>query len=962
MGGVTIPIGFHVTTKGPSLVYSLEDNYAWLDSAGIEVPIVKENEAGTFEERRNSRRKNLFQKMITDEIQKEFLIKSSNSIIIVVGVLSITEQKFINLVSRQYKKKNKFVIHNFYQITTMDAIIQKISQDIVYSFNVVPQNFTNPKDRFPVYFLDYSTNTYHFVIGHHTIKNPNFSRYFNQLTFEYIKKQGATTYKTLNFLKEFQQTFSVLMKKIYSNPDTPDREFVLEDTEDSNNSEEENYERKQLICKNSNFKENNIFLNVDVNEVGELMFGRKLSFEHYCFVGKIEKKQFLFVDLCLISSEKKCEFKDVEVGDDVLIINFTNAHIEVPMTSGEIEIDPTAGTLQDGKPEFLKQSNVMRVKIPISFKKRPQNKRPDEFSSHLDAEALTHLKELKLLKKDDHITENEIQNNKKFQEAMFQDNIASENVEIQKITHEKPKKQNQQEFSSDKFYDVFFEIQEKTFVPREQEKIVTFPENDLKLEEIKILIKIDKIIEHVFNNIRNWKIVSFTGLYNKGKTFILSKIFGCQNPSDSPLTGFDQITKGLCIKIDEQNHILYLDSEGFERAITKKWYRSNANLYDNDFELRLRAIREKIYQQFILEHSDIIVIVLSQLTNSDQKLLERIKSWKNIEKKKIIILHNFHDLASVSEVKEKIVKLSNYFYYDNDPIEFPKIILQELKEKNLQLENLNREYFEEEVIRDHLNSIKISHIFFANDTSIAGKYYNETSLSFLKNTIATTQTQPVDIVEKFLNYANEIMKEHFKIEENTSIKISGRETPVSKPVILEMIKSAERPDIPIKVASTKAKINDPISVNRIVLNFMGEVESLENCKPIFSFKTEAINNKIFKGIITLQFPFSKKYYIIEKIYEPLKINPETKDLDFLFYITKTKYKINPADLQISEFSEILDKTTSGLSRLKFNVMKGMQDGKRIKLLSEDEDEDSQKMEINDQGELVYTFNYSYAKS
>ena len=134
-----------------------------------------------------------------------------------------------------------------------------------------------------------------------------------------------------------------------------------------------------------------------------------------------------------------------------------------------------------------------------------------------------------------------------------------------------------------------------------------------------------------------------------------------------------------------------------------------------------------------MEHSDIIVIVLSQLTNSDQKLLERIKSWKNIEKKKIIILHNFHDLASVSEVKEKIVKLSNYFYYDNDPIEFPKIILQELKEKNLQLENLNREYFEEEAIRDHLDPIKISHIFFAKELSIAGKYYNETSLSFLKN-------------------------------------------------------------------------------------------------------------------------------------------------------------------------------------------------------------------------------------
>ena len=96
-----------------------------------------------------------------------------------------------------------------------------------------------------------------------------------------------------------------------------------------------------------------------------------------------------------------------------------------------------------------------------------------------------------------------------------------------------------------------------------------------------------------------WKRVAFTGLFNKGKTFVLSKLFGKIEIGNE--MGFDQITPGLCIKVDKKNKILYIDSEGIERALLKKYFKDNYNILESDFELRLRAIKEKIYQHFLLE-------------------------------------------------------------------------------------------------------------------------------------------------------------------------------------------------------------------------------------------------------------------------------------------------------------------------------------------------------------------------
>ena len=177
--GVSMDEGCEMHTLGPSLIYSREDNFGYVDTAGFEVPIFNDEKLeikneNDFSKHYEQRREAVLKKLMTDEIQREFIISCSNVLVIVVGILSVTEQKMINLISKQYKDRKKYVIHNFYEISNLHSIKQKIRSDILYSFNTVPLRFPDTQpDMFPFYFLEPETKTYHLVIANSFIENPN---------------------------------------------------------------------------------------------------------------------------------------------------------------------------------------------------------------------------------------------------------------------------------------------------------------------------------------------------------------------------------------------------------------------------------------------------------------------------------------------------------------------------------------------------------------------------------------------------------------------------------------------------------------------------------------------------------------------------------------------------------------------------------------------------------------------
>ena len=402
----------------------------------------------------------------------------------------------------------------------------------------------------------------------------------------------------------------------------------------------------------------------------------------------------------------------------------------------------------------------------------------------------------------------------------------------------------------------------------------------------------------------SWKVVAFTGLFNNGKSFILSKLVGGNEVNKE--TGFDQITQGLCIKIDRENKILYIDSEGFERAIQKKAILEAKNIFDSDFELRLRAIKEKIYQEFLLDKANLILIVVTQTTYSDQKLIARIINGRNFANKKVIIIHNLYNLSNTVDISKKKEELAKYFNFKEVTKTYTPDLLKNIPNNFLPPDenNVNYEYFQEDYLLENGKNLTII-MKFAKDDTIAGDYYNFSSILYLRTFILNSlKAKKVNIAEEFLDFVNSQLVNFYQMKE----KASSNNIPLSLEFIdSEELKKFQDLDYSVRVASTKPKITYNIIPNRIVMNFMGEVESMKNYIP--NIKIEQLSDldqqkneegKALKEKIIVELPLSATNYDLPKSDDDENIlisQNENGDIElyflflfFFFFFKKTKKK------------------------------------------------------------------------
>ena len=120
--------------------------------------------------------------------------------------------------------------------------------------------------------------------------------------------------------------------------------------------------------------------------------------------------------------------------------------------------------------------------------------------------------------------------------------------------------------------------------------------------------------------------IGIIGNSNKGKSFILSKLSKINLPS-----GMSIRTEGLSIKYPElkeykNKKIILLDSDGLETPVIKD---NKEDIIDNEKfreKSRDKLITELFLQNYIIQNSDILILVIGILTYSGQKLLNRIKT------------------------------------------------------------------------------------------------------------------------------------------------------------------------------------------------------------------------------------------------------------------------------------------------------------------------------------------------
>ena len=259
--------------------------------------------------------------------------------------------------------------------------------------------------------------------------------------------------------------------------------------------------------------------------------------------------------------------------------------------------------------------------------------------------------------------------------------------------------------------------------------------------------------------------IGVLGNTNKGKSFILSRISKIDLPSGNSIR-----TEGLSVKYPElknyrDRRITLLDSAGLDSLVLRE-NEINSEISQKLFreKSREKIITELFLQNYIINNSDILILVVGILTFSEQKLINRIKTEITRAKigKPLFIIHNlmkYFDRKEVQNYIENFLLKSASF-----KLEKHHIVSTKYKDND---EDEGIYYLEQN------NNLNIFHLIFANEQSDAGKYYNNFTIHFLENSYQQqiTDIKKFDVIEslkeRFLIISKEIIdnREYIKEED-----------------------------------------------------------------------------------------------------------------------------------------------------------------------------------------------------
>ena len=165
-----LPSGSSIKTEGLSIKYpDLKDHpnrkIILLDTAGLETPVLLNNDFNfgnainqqnlDIEEKRISDyfKTKSREKIVTELFLQDYIIYNSDILIIVVGILTYSEQKTLNKIKSKLKKeksKNKpslFIIHNLMNFTTIKQVETYIEETLLKcsTFQLIKETPVNSK-------------------------------------------------------------------------------------------------------------------------------------------------------------------------------------------------------------------------------------------------------------------------------------------------------------------------------------------------------------------------------------------------------------------------------------------------------------------------------------------------------------------------------------------------------------------------------------------------------------------------------------------------------------------------------------------------------------------------------------------------------------------------------------------------------------------------------------------------
>ena len=357
--GKDIPNGYSVTTEGLSLITPDNDknknyNYILIDTAGTESPLLKENDQKFTTDNINKMAKD---RQITDYFIQKFILENSDIFICVVDNLTLTDQKFISRIIKNYTNKTIYIIHNlktfikkeqvenYIKETLTQSITFELEPDTYFNFNATKEDLENENQ---IYFkqilkqnnVNDEESSENRIIIHLIIANKDSpaGKYYNGSTIKYLNKQLLQVKEKRNFnvvesLKTFLITVSgeIFNKKLDSGSITTDKNAI----KIKNNDNEENNINDNEIIENDEKEKNQdniIFQNnnqldlkdCSLDELGNsIIIDTQFKPKYRCgyFLDSKNIKKF-FMEIELFGQWKITQ--EIKIGDDSFFI----IHIE----------------------------------------------------------------------------------------------------------------------------------------------------------------------------------------------------------------------------------------------------------------------------------------------------------------------------------------------------------------------------------------------------------------------------------------------------------------------------------------------------------------------------------------------------------------------------------------------------------------------------------------------------------
>jgi len=213
-------------------------------------------------------------------------------------------------------------------------------------------------------------------------------------------------------------------------------------------------------------------------------------------------------------------------------------------------------------------------------------------------------------------------------------------------------------------------------------------------------------------NKSNERIVSFIGLYDKGKTFVLNNLSNTNLPSEKKVQ-----SRGLSFKefqIEADTKLILLDMIGSYSPV---------NVF-NENSVMEKERTEQFLLDSVFEISDYFICVINDFTAIDQryldKLSKKLKNYKNKPFHEIIVFHNLKQVES-QEILDHLWETQVAKIYGEGLFQRTKVSA---------INPINGKFQEKHVHWFQTNYSR--HVRLANDDSMLGNSLNPWTFSLVK--------------------------------------------------------------------------------------------------------------------------------------------------------------------------------------------------------------------------------------